>query len=249
MTDFVGLRRNLLAEKERIELLEKSINQKLSSTKSELQNALEFLAKTEASFQNMENNLNERKKDELQLQTEKKELLGNIESLKENIQRVQGSVNDEQEKIKNLDTELSGLGKELQSVLHELSTNETALAETKSNFKAKAQEKEDTRTRMDARIADSRKIIDELQQKEDKEVQISPILDFLLKEVRIDIPEVEILSTLAYRKQAMGIDELKKAVSKTPPVIILKVLRNLDSKGIIKYNEGLDTIEIIAPLV
>jgi len=47
----------------------------------------------------------------------------------------------------------------------------------------------------------------------------------------------------------MGIDELKKAVSKTPPVIILKVLRNLDSKGIIKYNEGLDTIEIIAPLV
>jgi len=249
MTDFVGLRRNLLAEKERIELLEKSINQKLSSTKSELQNALEFLAKTEASFQNKENNLNERKRDELQLQTEKKELLGNIESLKENIQRVQGSVNDEQEKIKNLDTELSGLGKELQSVLHEFSTNETALAETKSNFKAKAQEKEDTRTRMDARIADSRKIIDELQQKEDKEVQISPILDFLLKEVRIDIPEVEILSTLAYRKQAMGIDELKKAVSKTPPVIILKVLRNLDSKGIIKYNEGLDTIEIIAPLV
>ena len=249
MTDFVGLRRNLLAEKERIELLEQSINQKLSSTKSELQGALDFLAKTETSFQNMENTLNERKKDEIQLQSEKKELLGNIDSLNENIQRLQGSVKDEQDKIQKLDAELSDLGRELQSVMHDLNSNETQLAETKSNFTTKAQEKEDTRTRMDARIAESQKVIDELQSKEDQEVQISPILDFLLKEVRIDIPEVEILSTLAYRKQAMGIDELKKAVSKTPPVIILKVLRNLDSKGIIKYNEGLDTIEIIAPLV
>ncbi|MHA1126168.1 MAG: hypothetical protein ACTSO7_10595 [Candidatus Heimdallarchaeota archaeon] len=249
MTDFVGLRRNLLAEKERIELLENSLNQKLSSTKSELQNALDFLAKTETSFQEMENKLNERKRDEVQLKSEKEELLGNIDSLKENIQRIQGSVKDEQDKTQKLEAELADLGRELQTAMHDLSTNESSLAEMKTNFKTKNQEKEDTRTRMDARIADSQKVIDELQAKEDQEVQISPILDFLLKEVRIDIPEVEILSTLAYRKQAMGIDELKKAVSKTPPVIILKVLRNLDSKGIIKYNEGLDTIEIIAPLV
>ncbi|MHA1185645.1 MAG: hypothetical protein ACTSSK_02040 [Candidatus Heimdallarchaeota archaeon] len=101
MTDFVGLRRNLLAEKERIELIEQSINQKLSSTKSELQAALDFLAKTETSFQNMENTLNDRKKDEIQLQSEKKELLGNIDSLNENIQRLQGSVKDEKIKSKN----------------------------------------------------------------------------------------------------------------------------------------------------
>ena len=137
----------------------------------------------------------------------------------------------------------------MQTTLTELNNTEAKLTETKTNFKNKAQEKEDTRTRMDARIADSQKVIDDLKLQEEKEVKISPILDFLLKEVRIDIPEVEILSTLAYRKQAIGLEELKNAVSKTPPVIILKVLRNLDSKGIIKYNEGLDTIEIIAPLV
>ncbi|MHA1185646.1 MAG: hypothetical protein ACTSSK_02045 [Candidatus Heimdallarchaeota archaeon] len=39
------------------------------------------------------------------------------------------------------------MGRELQSVMHDLNSNETQLTETKSNFTTKAQEKEDTRTK------------------------------------------------------------------------------------------------------
>jgi len=102
---------------------------------------------------------------------------------------------------------------------------------------------------MDNQINQSQQQLTELIKEEEQDIKVSPIIDFLLKEVRIDIPEVDILATLAYRKQAIGLDELKKSVSKTPPVIILKALRNLDSKGVVKFDERLDTIEIIVNLV
>ncbi|HUU77791.1 MAG TPA: hypothetical protein VMX55_05555 [candidate division Zixibacteria bacterium] len=249
MTDFVSLKRNITTEKERIEKLEQSIKQKLSTSINEINEALSFLEKTEQTFQQLDTNLNERKREEIQLNNEKKELLNNIDSLKENIERINLTIRDEEEKIRKLSEEQMNLEKQLNSTKIELSSTEALSTKKKEDIQIKIQEKQDTKTRMDQRILQAQKSLEVLQHEEDQDIQVSPILDFLLKEVRIDIPEVEILSVLAYRNQAIGIEELKKAVSKTPPVIILKVIRNLDSKGIIKYDERLDTIEITANLV
>ncbi|NHJ05342.1 MAG: hypothetical protein EAX90_10995 [Candidatus Heimdallarchaeota archaeon] len=249
MTDFVSLKRNITTEKERIEKLEQSLKQKLSTSINEINEALSFLEKTERIFQQLDTNLNERKRDEIQFNNEKKELLNNIDSLKENIERINLTIREEEEKIRKLSEEQMNLEKQLNSTKIELSSTEALSTKKKEDIQIKIQEKQDTKTRMEQKILQAQKSLEILQQEEDQDIQVSPILDFLLKEVRIDIPEVEILSVLAYRNQAIGIEELKKAVSKTPPVIILKVIRNLDSKGIIKYDERLDTIEITANLV
>ncbi|NHJ33415.1 MAG: hypothetical protein FK732_11185 [Asgard group archaeon] len=249
MTDFVNLRRNIIAEKERLERLATSSNQKIVDAIKELQNSLDFLDKTETVFNEMSQNLADRKKDEINYKDQKKELLSSIESLKENIERVRISIKDEEEKINTLEKEISQLSTDLSNTQNELSSTQHKITNTKESTALKTQEKNDVTARMENRIAEAQKILTELAAEKEKEVQISPILDFLLKEVRIDIPEVEILSVLAYRNQAMGLEELKQAVSKTPPVIILKVIRSLDSKGVIKYDERLDTIELVANLV
>lgn len=249
MTDFVNLKRNLISEKERLERLEENTKIKVIAVIKELDNSLENLSKTEVLFRELENNLNERKKDEIEFQNEKKNLLSNIESLKEQTERINVSIKDENEKIARIESELNQLISDLTTKQNDLTKTHHQLEEVKNNNKAKMQEKEEINYRMEHRINEARKILQELDAEKTKDMKINPIIDFLLKEVRIDIPEVEILSTLAYRNQAMGLEELKQAVSKTPPVIILKVIRNLDSKGIIRYDERLDTIEIIANLI
>ncbi|NHK31015.1 MAG: hypothetical protein FK730_06660 [Asgard group archaeon] len=249
MTDFVSLKRTIMSEKERLEKLEENTKTKVLSVIKELDNALENLSKTEVQFKELESNLNDRKKDEIEYQNEKKNLFSNIESLKEQIDRINVSIKDENEKIARIESELNQLNIDLSTKQNDLTKTHQQLEEVKSNNKAKMQEKVEINARMEHRVNEARKVIQELEIEKTKDMQVNPIIDFLLKEVRIDIPEVEILSTLAYRNQAMGLEELKQAVSKTPPVIILKVIRNLDSKGIIKYDERLDTIEIIANLI
>lgn len=249
MTDFVNIRRNIIAEKERLERLATSSNQKIADTIKELQNAVEFLDKTEATFKDMSQNLADRKRDEINYKDQRKESLSNIETLKENIERVRISIKDEKEKNDSYEKEITQLSTELNSTQNELSSTQHKITNTKENNDLKTQERTDVTARMENQVAEAQRILTTLSEEKEKEVQLSPILDFLLKEVRIDIPEVEILSVLAYRNQAMGLDELKQAVSKTPPVIILKVIRSLDSKGVIKYDERLDTIELSANLV
>jgi len=249
MTDFITIRRNIIAEKERLERLATSSNQKIADAIKELQNAVEFLDKTEATFKEMSQNLAGRKRDEINYKDQKKELLSNIESLKENIERVRISIKDEEEKINSLEKDISQLSTDLSNTQNELSSTQHKITNIKENSTLKTQEKNDVTARMETRLAEAQRILTDLAEEKEKEVQLSPILDFLLKEVRIDIPEVEILSVLAYRNQAMGLAELKQAVSKTPPVIILKVIRSLDSKGVLKYDERLDTIELTANLV
>ncbi len=249
MTDFVSLKRNLTTEKERLEKLGQNTNQKLAEVLKEIENALVYLDKTEASFTEMENNLNNRKKDEIDFQNQKKTLLSEIESLREHIERINISIEDEDERIAKLEAEISQLNNDLALKQNDLTNTERTIDDIKTSNKEKNQEKEDIKSNMEFRLSKAQQVLQELEIEKEKDIKISPILDFLLKEVRIDIPEVEILSVLAYRNQAMGIEELKQAASKTPPVIILKVIRNLDSKGIIKYDERLDTIEIVANLV
>ncbi|MHA1171681.1 MAG: hypothetical protein ACTSQ3_06350 [Candidatus Heimdallarchaeota archaeon] len=169
--------------------------------------------------------------------------------MKENIERVRISIKDEEEKSDSLDKESYQLSSDLSNTQSELSSTQHKIANIKENNALKTQEKTDVTARMENQIAEAQRVLTNLSEEKEKEVKLSPILDFLLKEVRIDIPEVEILSVLAYRNQAMGLGELKQAVSKTPPVIILKVIRSLDSKGVIKYDERLDTIELTANLV
>ncbi|MHA1156778.1 MAG: hypothetical protein ACTSQK_11790 [Candidatus Heimdallarchaeota archaeon] len=249
MTDLVSLKRSILTEKERLEKLDQNFHQKIESTLQEIKEALSYLEKAEQNFQDLENNLNDRKRDEIQLQNEKKDLLGDINSLKEQVERIKLNITEEQEKSGKLTQEMEQLGKTLNDLKTDLSSTESQIILLKENNQAKTTENENTRSRMNNQIIQAQQKLDEIQREEEQEVQVSPILDFLLKEVRIDIPEVDILSTLAYRKQAIGLDELKKSVSKTPPVIILKALRNLDSKSIVKFDERLDTIEIIVNLV
>ena len=249
MTDFVNIRRNIIAEKERLERLATSSNQKIADTIKELQNAVEFLDKTEATFKDMSQNLADRKRDEINSKDQKKELLSNIETLKENIERVRISIKDEKEKNDSHEKEITQLSTDLNNTQNELSSTQHKITNVKENNDVKTQERTDVTARMENQVAEAQRILTTLSEEKEKEVQLSPILDFLLKEVRIDIPEVEILSVLAYRNQAMGLDELKQAVSKTPPVIILKVIRSLDSKGVLKYDERLDTIELTANLV
>jgi len=249
MTDFVNIRRNIITEKERLERLATSSNQKIADTIKELQNAVEFLDKTEATFKEMSQNLADRKRDEINYKDQKKELLSNIESLKENIERMRISIKDEEEKNDSYEKEISQLSTELSNTQNELSSTQHKITNTKENNALKTQEKTDVTARMENQLAEAQRILTNLSEEKEKEIQLSPILDFLLKEVRIDIPEVEIMSVLAYRNQAMGLDELKQAVSKTPPVIILKVIRSLDSKGVIKYDERLDTIELTVNLI
>ncbi len=249
MTDFVNIRRNIIAEKERLERLATSSNQKIADTIKELQNTVEFLDKTEATFKDMSQNLADRKRDEINYKDQRKELLSNIEILKENIERVRISIKDEKEKNDSFEKEITQLSTDLNSTQNELSSTQHKITNIKENNDLKTQEKTDVTARMENQVAEAQRILTTLSEEKEKEVQLSPILDFLLKEVRIDIPEVEILSVLAYRNQAMGLGELKQAVSKTPPVIILKVIRSLDSKGVIKYDERLDTIELTANLV
>jgi len=249
MTDLVSLKRSILTEKERLEKLDQNFHQKIESTLQEIKEALSYLEKAEQNFQDLENNLNDRKRDEIQLQNEKKNLLGEINSLKEQVERIKLNITEEQEKSGKLTQEMEQLGKTLNDLKTDLSSTESQIILLKENNQAKTTENENTRSRMNNQIIQAQQKLDEIQREEEQEVQVSPILDFLLKEVRIDIPEVDILSTLAYRKQAIGLDELKKSVSKTPPVIILKALRNLDSKSIVKFDERLDTIEIIVNLV
>jgi len=249
MTDFVNIRRNIITEKERLEKLATSSNQKIADVIKELQSAVEFLDKTETAFKIMAENLADRKKDEINYKDQKKELLSKIESLKENIERVNLSIKDEEEKISTLEKEISQLSSELNDTQNELTSTQHKITNLKETNTQKTQEKNDVAARMENRLMEAQQILADLAAEKEKEVQISPVLDFLLKEVRIDIPEVEILSVLAYRNQAMGLEELKNAVSKTPPVIILKVIRSLDSKGILKYDERLDTIELTANLV
>jgi chromosome segregation ATPase len=238
-----------MSEKERLEKLEENTKTKVFSVLKDLDNALENLSKTEIQFKELESNLNDRKKDEIEYQNEKKNLFSNIESLKEQIDRINVSIKDENEKIARTESEFNQLGNELAAKQNDLTKTHHQLEEVKNNNKSKMKEKEEINARMEHRVNEARKVIQELEVEKTRDMQVNPIIDFLLKEVRIDIPEVEILSTLAYRNQAMGLEELKQAVSKTPPVIILKVIRNLDSKGIIKYDERLDTIEIIANLI
>ncbi|MBK5112005.1 MAG: hypothetical protein KGD59_03825 [Candidatus Heimdallarchaeota archaeon] len=249
MTDFVSIRRNIIAEKERLERLATSSNQKIADSIKELQSAVDFLDKTETTFNELSQNLAERKKDEINYKDQKKELLSSVESLKENIERVQISIKDEDDKIANLEKEISQLTSDLNNTQSELSSTQHKITNLKEINSQKTQEKNDVTARMENRLAETQRVLIALAAEKEKEVQLSPVLDFLLKEVRIDIPEVEILSVLAYRNQAMGLDELKQAVSKTPPVIILKVIRSLDSKGVIKYDERLDTIELTVNLV
>ncbi|NHJ39748.1 MAG: hypothetical protein FK731_06915 [Asgard group archaeon] len=249
MTDFVSLKRNLISEKERLEKLEENTKTKVISIIKELDNALDNLSKAEILFKELENKLNNRKKDEIEFQNEKKNLISDIESLKEQIERINISIKDENEKISRIESELNQLINDLTTKQNELTKTYQQLDEIKNNNKAKMNEKDEINSRMEHRISEAKKVLIELDTEKTKDMQVNPVIDFLLKEVRIDIPEVEILSTLAYRNQAMGLEELKQAVSKTPPVIILKVIRNLDSKGIIKYDERLDTIEIIANLI
>jgi chromosome segregation ATPase len=249
MTDFVSIRRNIIAEKQRLERLATSSNQKIAESIKELQSAVDFLDKTETAFNELSQNLAERKKDEINYKDQKKELLSSVESLKENIERVQISIKDEDDKIANLEKEISQLNSDLNNTQSELSSTQHKITNLKEINSQKTQEKNDVTARMENRLAETQRVLVALAAEKEKEVQLSPVLDFLLKEVRIDIPEVEILSVLAYRNQAMGLDELKQAVSKTPPVIILKVIRSLDSKGVIKYDERLDTIELTVNLV
>ena len=249
MTDFVNIRRNIIAEKERLERLATSSNQKIADTIKELQKAVEFLDKTEATFKEMSQNLADRKRDEINYKDQKKELLSNIESLKENIERMRISIKDEEEKNDSHEKEISQLSTELSNTQNELSSTQHKITNIKENNALKTQEKTNVTARMENQLAEAQRTLTNLSEEKEKEVQLSPILDFLLKEVRIDIPEVEIMSVLAYRNQAMGLDELKQAVSKTPPVIILKVIRSLDSKGVIKYDERLDTIELTVNLI
>ncbi|MHA1187823.1 MAG: hypothetical protein ACTSSK_13290, partial [Candidatus Heimdallarchaeota archaeon] len=211
MTDFVNIRRNIIAEKERLERLATSSNQKIAETIKELQNAVEFLDKTETTFKEMSQNLADRKRDEINYKDQRKELLSNIESLKENIERVRISIKDEEEKSDSLDKESSQLSSDLSNTQSELSSTQHKIANIKENNALKTQEKTDVTARMENQIAEAQRVLTNLSEEKEKEVQLSPILDFLLKEVRIDIPEVEILSVLAYRNQAMGLDELKQA--------------------------------------
>ena len=249
MADLVSLKSKITTEKERLEKLDQSVHQKLETINREINEALSFLEKTAQHFQELEDNLNNRKRDEIQLQNEKKELLSNIESLKEQIERIKINITDEQDKSKKLQDELDQHNKNLDSITKDLSSTEHQISLAKETISKKTTEKEDTKNRMDNQINQSQQQLTELIKEEEQDIKVSPIIDFLLKEVRIDIPEVDILATLAYRKQAIGLDELKKSVSKTPPVIILKALRNLDSKGVVKFDERLDTIEIIVNLV
>lgn len=249
MADLVSLKRSILTEKERLEKLDQIIHQKIEATLQEIKEALSYLEKAEQNSQNLEKNLNDRKRDEIQLQNEKKGLLNDIGSLKEQTERIKLNLTEEQEKSSKLTLEMEQLEKNLNNLKKELSSTESQIVLLKENIRAKTTEKETTLDRMNNQIVQAQQKLDDIQREEDQDVQVSPILDFLLKEVRIDIPEVDILSTLAYRKQAIGLDELKKSVSKTPPVIILKALRNLDSKGIVKFDERLDTIEITVNLV
>ena len=98
MTDLVSLKRSILTEKERLEKLDQIFHQKIESTLQEIKEALSYLEKAEQNFQNLENNLNDRKRDEIQLQNEKKDLLGDINSLKEQIERIKLNITEEQEK-------------------------------------------------------------------------------------------------------------------------------------------------------
>lgn len=249
MADIVHIKRSILTEKERLEKLDQIIHQKLKSTRQEIKQALSYLDKAEQNFLKLGNTLNDCKRNEIQLQTEKKDFLSNIDSVKEQIERIRLNITEEEKKSSTLTLEIEQLDKNLNDLKKELSSTEGQIVLLKENIKAKTTEKEDTRTRMNNQIVKAQQQLDDIQREEDQEVQVSPILDFLLKEVRIDIPEVDILSTLAYRKQAIGLEELKKSVSKTPPVIILKALRSLDSKSIVKFDERLDTIEIIVNLI
>lgn len=249
MTDFVGLKRNLTTEKERLEKLEETLKQKTTSTITELKTAIDFLEKTEAQFGKLDSSLSERKNDDINNSDQKKSILTDIESLKEQIERIKLSVKDEDNKISINTGELSQLESKLMETKNSLRSTEALLTETNSTIESKTKEKEELVSRMESRIVEAQKNLEGLQSEKAQDARVSPILDFLLKEVRIDIPEVEILSTLAYHGKAMGLSDLKSKVSKTPPVIILKVIRNLDSKGIIKYDENLDTIEITANLI
>ncbi|NHJ85545.1 MAG: hypothetical protein FK734_08790 [Asgard group archaeon] len=249
MTDFVSIKRNLTTEKERLERLEQILKQKLNDSVKEIETALSFLEKSEENLKQLEQNLNDRKRDEINLENQKKDLMGEINSIKENIERLNISIKDEEEKISSLNQDLTLLGSKITAIRDELAKNESSIVEMKSINRSKILERDELKERMDRKLVESQQALAELKIEEEKDMKTSPIIDFLLKEVRIDIPEVDILATLAYRKQAMGLEELKNAVSKTPPVIILKALRNLDSKGIVKFDERLDTIEIIVPLV
>ncbi|NHJ85696.1 MAG: hypothetical protein FK734_09560 [Asgard group archaeon] len=249
MTDYVGIKRNLLTEKDRLERLEQITNQKLQSTSQEIVSALASLEKSENHIKELEAKLNDHKNEELTLENQKKALISDNNSLQEQINRVNVSINEEMNKNSKLTTEISEIQNNLANKINQLSSTENHLTEIKEKNTAKTKEKSEITGRMNHLLSEAQNMLTLLQDEKTKDTRVNPIIDFLLNEVRIDIPEVEILSILAYRNQAIGIEELKKAVSKTPPVIILKVIRNLDSKGIIKYDERLDTIEIVAKMV
>ncbi|MBN1328089.1 MAG: hypothetical protein JXA54_01335 [Candidatus Heimdallarchaeota archaeon] len=249
MTDFVSIKRNLLTEKDRLERLEQIIKQKVQGTSQEITNALANLENSENNIRVLESKLNDRKNDEIALENQKKGLKGDIDSLQEQTNRINLAISEEENKNSKLTTEINNIQNDLSNKINLLSSTEAQLADVKSKNITKQKEKSDITTRMTHLISEAQNMLTSLEEEKTKDTRVNPIIDFLLKEVRIDIPEVEILSVLAYRNQAMGLEELKKAVSKTPPVIILKVIRNLDSKGIIKYDERLDTIEITANMV
>lgn len=249
MVDFVSIKTGLNSTKERIEKLEKDSQQKLTDLLKQHTDALNYLEQTEKSFGKLSDDLHELKKKKNSLEDEKKQLLADIDSLSTNIERTNISINEETNKIDQLESELATKKDELEETKSQLEETKKNISETKETIDKKSEEKANITDNKEKQLAEIKQTISELEEEEAENVQVSPVLDFLLKEVRTDIPEADILSTLAYRKHAIGLDDLKQSVAKTQPVIILKVVRKLDSLGIINYNEELDTIELAVDLL
>jgi chromosome segregation ATPase len=249
MTDYITLRQKIANEKTQAGQIANRVKEKVTDIEQQLTRALEYLDSSHETAKEEELKLNNIQQQNVEKENQINQLKTEIKSLEESIEQITTERKTEEEKITEGKKQIETTKTELERKSEELKKVKQEIEHTKEAIQAKENQIKNQEQINEREEQKAKKLIEELEKEEQKTVNVSPVLDYLLKNVRIDIPEVDILSTLAYRNKEIGLDDLKKSVANTQPVIILKVLRKLDSLGIVEYNERLDTIKLAVELV
>jgi chromosome segregation ATPase len=241
MVEIMQLQHVLQQNQARMKVLGESFKSHLSALLTEIDNALQSLARIEREFQLSDSRLEDKQSMIGHSQEKLTQLRETGSAIEAKIAEGYSELSEHQRQSAALNATLMEKAGRIDAIESELNHHRARLESQQMLLEEKQKELGRLKAEKDQELSKQKEALKEAENQIKKIQKENLVADYLLSE-GLEPPELDILAVLIHRNE-VSVSEIKR-IAKSPPAITSRVLKEMENKGILKLTSS-DTAQLL----
>ncbi len=231
MAEIKELQQGMEQNQAQMKALRESFRSQMSALVNEVTTSLQTLTRIEREFQLSETRMQEHRETINHLQEQLTQLRETGSEMEAKIASIYNELSQHQQKIVEYKATLMETQGRIEIVENDVNQRKAESDVKQRQLEEKQRELGRRNAEKDQEVTKHKEDFSKAKKQAEQVKKDNPVADYLLTE-GLEPPELDILAVLIHKKE-VSVDDLKR-IAKTPPAITIRVLKEMENKGILE---------------